>query len=221
MSDLKEKYKKEILPELKKELKVKNDFEVPTLKQIVVNIGLGEVVNNKQVLEKVSEDLAVITGQKPLVTRAKKAISNFKIRKGLEIGLKIDLRSDRMWDFFEKVVSIVLPRIKDFRGVSRKAFDGFGNYSLGIRDHTVFPEIDPNKVDKIRSFQINIITTARNDKQGFRLLELLGMPFAKVEDMRMMEKMQEAIRKERKEQEKMKAQRQSEGKDIEERRVEE
>jgi len=219
MNRLKEKYKKEIIKKLKKELGKSNDFAVPNLKKIVINVGLGEVINNSQALETMSEDLKTITAQKPLVTKARKAISNFDIRPGLEIGLKVTLRRDRMWDFFDKLISIILPRIKDFRGVSRSAFDGFGNYSLGIKDHTVFPEIDPNKIEKIRSLQVNIVTTAENDKEGLKLLEVLGMPFSKEDEAKLFEKMKDSMKKEKKELAKMKAERMSEGKGIETRRT--
>ena len=207
MNKLKEKYQNKIIKELKSELNLKNDLSVPTLEKLVVNIGLGEAVTNQKVIETVSEDLSLITGQKPVITKARKAISNFDIREGLPIGLKVTLRRDRMWDFYEKLVGIVLPRLKDFRGVSRKAFDGFGNYSLGIVDHTVFPEIDTNKIDRIRSFQVIIVTTAEKDEEGFLLLEKLGMPFAKVEDIQMMDRMKESSKKEKKELSKLKQQR--------------
>lgn len=179
MTSFKEYYKKEIVGKLKKELNLSNDLSVPNLSKIVVNVGLGEAVTNKDSLAKVGEDLAIITGQKAKINKAKKAISNFKVKEGMEIGLSVTLRGDRMWFFFEKLVKIVLPRIKDFRGISRKAFDGYGNYALGIREYAIFPEIDPNKIDKIRSLQIIIVTTAKDDKSALRFLELLGMPFKK------------------------------------------
>lgn len=176
---LKEQYNKEIMPALKKKLGIKNDMAVPALKLIKVNIGMGEALTNSKAIEVMSEALETITGQKPVVTRAKKAISNFKIRQGDEIGLAVTLRGDRMWYFYDKLVTIVLPRIRDFRGVSYKSFDGRGNYSLGLREHTVFPEINPNKVDRIRGLGLTIVTTANNDEGGFELLTLLGMPFQK------------------------------------------
>lgn len=221
MNKLKEKFLKEIRSELKKELKIGNDLAVPVLEKIVVNVGMGEVISNPPALEKMAADLALITGQKSLVTKAKRAISNFKIREDMSIGLKVTLRRRRMWDFFEKLVGIVLPRVKDFRGVSDRSFDGFGNYSLGIKDHTIFSELDPNKIDKIRSFQITIITTAKTDVEGHKLLKKLGMPFAKEEDVKMFEKMRDSVKKERKERAKLKAKRMAEGKKIEESRKEE
>lgn len=220
MNKLKEKFLKEIRSELKKELEIKNDLAVPKLGKIVVNVGMGEVVSNPPALEKMAADLALITGQKPLVTKAKRAISNFKIREDMSIGLKVTLRRERMWDFFEKLVGIVLPRVKDFRGVSDRSFDGFGNYSLGIRDHTIFTELDTNKIDKIRSFQITIITTAKTDVEGYKFLKKLGMPFAKEEDVKMFEKMRDSVKKERKDRAKLKAKRMAEGKTIEEKKEE-
>jgi large subunit ribosomal protein L5 len=221
MNSLEEKYKKEVVPDLKKRLHCKSLLEVPTLEKIIVNVGLGEAIQNPQALEKVSEDLALITGQKPLITKARKAISNFNLRAGADIGLKVSLRRERMWNFFQKLISVVLPRVRDFRGVSPRSFDGRGNYSLGIREHTVFPEIDPNKVDKLRSLQITIVTTAENDKEGLVLLEELGMPFAKGGEAEELIKMKEMMRKEKKELSKMKAKRLAEGRKIEERRKEE
>lgn len=216
MNLLKEKYTKEYREELREELKADNIMAVPTLKKIVVNIGMGEAVKNPQAIEKMVEALSLVTGQRPRVNKTNKAISNFGIRPGLEIGLTVTLRRDRMWDFFEKLVAVVLPRLKDFRGVPRKAFDGYGNYSLGIIDHTVFPEIDPNTVDKIRSLQVVMVTTAENNEDGFKLLEKLGMPFAKEEEQRALQRMEESIKKDKKEATKMKKQRQAEGKQLEE-----
>lgn len=216
MDSLKEKYIKEAIPALKKELGISNDFAVPNLEKIVINTGLGEAIKNAEALGKMSEDLAIITGQKPLETKAKKAISNFDLRIGDKIGLKVTLRRDRMWNFFKKLVSIVLPRVKDFRGVSPKSFDGRGNYSLGIREHTVFPEIDPNKVDKLRSLQVIIVTTAENDKDALSLLEKLGMPFAKGQEAEEIDRMKVAIKSEKKNLTKLKAKRLAEGKNIEE-----
>jgi large subunit ribosomal protein L5 len=212
MNRLKEKYNKSLLKELKKELSIDNEMAVPNLKKIVVNIGMGEAVKNPQSLEKMGEDLALITGQKPRVTKTYKAISNFGIRQGMDIGIMVTLRRERMWDFFDKLVSIVLPRLKDFRGVSRKAFDGFGNYSLGVVDHTVFPEVDPNKVDRIRSLQIIIVTSAGDNRKGLALLQKLGMPFAKEQEMKELERMEASIEKEKKDAQKMKEKKQAEGK---------
>lgn len=218
MDDLKEKYIKEIVPALKEELGLENDSMVPNLEKIVVNVGLGESITNPQSLAKMSEDLAIITGQKPLVTKAKRAISNFNLRSGQEIGLKVTLRRDRMWNFFQKLVSIALPRVRDFRGLSRGSFDGFGNFALGIKEHSVFPEIDPNEIDKLRSFEIIIVTTAQKDEDGLKLLEKLGMPFAKADEAKELEKMKEVLKREKKELSKVKAQRLAEGKKVEERR---
>lgn len=176
---IKEKYNKEVVPELKKKFGYKNLLAVPTVKAIKVNVGLGEALTNAKAIDAMKEVLEQITGQKPIVTTAKKAISNFKIRQGDKIGLSVTLRHDRMWYFLEKLIAIVLPRIKDFRGIPATSFDGSGNYSLGIVEHTVFPEINPNKVDKIRGLGITIITSAKSDEEGLELLKLLGMPFKK------------------------------------------
>ena len=154
-------------------------MEVPRLEKIVMNIGLGEARENARALDTASADLATITGQKPVITRAKRSIANFRLREGMPIGVMVTLRGQRMWEFYDRLVNAALPRIRDFRGCSTKAFDGRGNYSLGVREQLIFPEIDYDKVDRIRGMQINIITTARNDEEGKRLLELLGMPFAK------------------------------------------
>lgn len=177
MNRLKEKYQKEIVKKLKDEFKYKSDMEVPTLKKIVINSGMGsEVTSNPSAMDSMFEDIKMISGQSPIKTKSTKAISNFKIRKNLEIGIKVTLRKERMWDFYDKLVNIVLPRVRDFRGVERK-FDGNGNYSLGISEHAVFPEVDSTKVDKLRGLQIIINTSAMTDAEAERLLELLGMPF--------------------------------------------
>ncbi|HNR53432.1 MAG TPA: 50S ribosomal protein L5 [Candidatus Dojkabacteria bacterium] len=179
MARLKEEYNNKIKQELMKEGGFKNPMEVPMLKKIVVNVGAGEAVNNKTAIEEIVEILRLITGQKPVVNKAKKAVSAFKIREGMEIGVSATLRGDRMWEFFDKLVNVVLPRTKDFRGLSPKSFDGAGNYSLGVEDHTVFVEIDPNNVTKIRSLEITIVTTAKNDKDARLLLDKFGFPFKK------------------------------------------
>jgi len=179
MARLKEEYNNRIKKELMKEGGFKNPMEVPMLKKIVVNVGAGEAVNNKTAIEEIVEILRLITGQKPVVNKAKKAVSAFKIREGMEIGVSATLRGDRMWEFFDKLVNVVLPRTKDFRGLSPKSFDGAGNYSLGVEDHTVFVEIDPNNVTKIRSLEITIVTTAKNDKDAKLLLDKFGFPFKK------------------------------------------
>jgi len=177
-SELYEKYKKEVLPKLKEEFGIKNDMAVPTVKKIVVNAGIGsEYRNNTGIVEEMSDILAQITGQKPVVINSKVSISNFKLREGTPNGLKVTLRGDRMWDFLYKVINVTLPRIKDFRGVSKRSFDRRGNYTLGIKEHTIFPEIDTSTLVKIRPLQIVIDTTAGSDEKGYRLLELLGMPF--------------------------------------------
>lgn len=167
------------MPSLQKEFNYTNPMEVPRLEKIVLNIGLGEVRENPRAVESASADMATITGQKPVITRAKKSIANFRIREGQGIGVMVTLRGQRMYEFYDRLVNAALPRLRDFRGCSTKAFDGRGNYSLGVREQLIFPEIDYDKVERIRGMQINIITSARSDEEGKRLLELLGMPFAK------------------------------------------
>ncbi len=179
MNRLQEEYNKTVSKELMKEQSYSNVMQVPTLKKIVVNVGAGEAVDNKAALDEIVEILTRITGQKPVVNKAKKAVSAFKIRQGMEIGVSVTLRGERMWQFFDKLVNIVLPRTKDFRGLSPRSFDGAGNYSLGIEDHTVFIEIDPNNVSKIRSLEVTIVTSAMNDKNGKALLDKFGFPFTK------------------------------------------
>lgn len=176
---LKKEYKEKIRGELLKELGVSNMMEVPVLKKIVVNVGLGEVTSDKNVVEEFAKDLTLITGQKPIPTIAKKAISGFKIREGDEIGLKVTLRGNRMWDFFDKLVNVVMPRTKDFRGLSNKAFDGSGNYTVGVKEHTVFPEIDPNAVMKMRGLEITLVMSTRNDEHAKAFLDKFGFPFSK------------------------------------------
>lgn len=179
MTSLQENYQKEIAPRLIEEMGYKNRLAAPRLVKIVVNVGLSEALGDKKVLEVMSGQLAQITGQKPKVTHAKKAIAAFKLRMGDAIGLAVTLRGRKMYDFLEKLVAIVLPRVRDFRGVSLSAFDGRGNYNLGIAEIMVFPEIDYSRLDKIRGLEITIVTTAGDDEKGKRLLELLGMPFQK------------------------------------------
>jgi large subunit ribosomal protein L5 len=176
---LQEKYIKEIRQQLKDELKLDNIMSVPTLSKIVINSGLGEAKFDKSIIDEMVRDMTMIAGQAPVVTKSKKAVSNFKIRENMPIGAMVTLRGDMMWYFIDRLISIVLPRIKDFRGISAKAFDGRGNYSLGMREHTVFPEVDATKVTKIRGLQVVINTTATNDNDGYLLLEKLGMPFQK------------------------------------------
>ncbi len=179
MSELKERYKKEIVPVLMERLGYKNIMQAPRLNKIVLNIGLGEAIANAKALESGEADLAAISGQHPVITRSKRSISAFRLRAGMAIGVMVTLRGQRMWDFFEKLVTITLPRVREFQGVSRNAFDGRGNYTLGFKEQIVFPEIEFDKVDKIRGLEIVIVTTAKTDEEGRTLLELLGMPFVK------------------------------------------
>ena len=176
---LKVKYEKEIVPELNKEFGYKNPMERPRLVKVVVNMGLGEAIQNPKIVENCAKDLGAITGQKPVVTRARKSISTFKLRAGMPIGVSVTLRKDRMWEFLERLFSLALPRVRDFRGVSRKGFDGAGNYTMGLREHTVFPEVEYDKVEKIKGMNISIVTTARTDDEARSLLTRLGMPFRK------------------------------------------
>ena len=176
---LKETYRQEVVPALMKEFGYRNVMEVPRLEKIVVNIGLGEALQNPKALDSAASDVAAIAGQKPIITRAKRSIANFKVRQGNRIGLMVTVRGDRMWEFMDRVVNAALPRIRDFRGVPSKGFDGRGNYSLGIREQLMFPEIEYDKVDRIRGLQLTLVTTARNDEEGRRLLELLGVPFSR------------------------------------------
>ena len=174
---LKDKYKNEIVPEMVKEFKFKNNLMVPKVVKTVVNIGLGEALDSSNVVQIVSRDLQLITGQKPIERKAKKSIANFKLREGQVIGLSVTLRGDRMWFFLDRLLNIALPRVRDFRGVSKKSFDGNGNYSLGLQEQVIFPEIDYNEIDKLRGMQINIVTSSDSDAESRKLLELLGMPF--------------------------------------------
>ncbi len=176
---LKERYEQDIVPALMKEFKFDNVMRVPRVKKVVLNIGLGEAIANPKALESAEKDLATISGQHPVVTKSKRSIAAFKLRTGMPIGMMVTLRDRRMYEFMDRLVSVVLPRIRDFRGVSRTSFDGRGNYSLGFKDQLMFPEIDYDKVEKPRGFQITIVTTARSDEEGRRLLELMGMPFVK------------------------------------------
>jgi len=174
---LKEIYKEKIIPELMKEFSYKNVMQVPKLEKIVVNMGLGEAVQDAKVLDHAVEEMMSITGQRPVITRAKKSISNFKLRAGTQIGCKATLRKERMYEFFDRLVNIALPRIRDFKGVSDKGFDGRGNYSLGIREQIIFPEINYDKINKIQGMGIVIVTTAKTDEEGKALLRFLGIPF--------------------------------------------
>jgi large subunit ribosomal protein L5 len=177
MTTLKEKYTTEIIPKLKETFNYTNRFQVPKLEKIVLNMGLGEAVQNPKIIESAAQELALIAGQKPVVTRAKKPIANFKIRADLPIGCKVTLRREKMYDFFERLVNIALPRVRDFKGVSAKAFDGRGNYSLGITEHIIFPEIDYDKTDSIKGLNVTVVTTAKTDEEGREFLRYLGMPF--------------------------------------------
>jgi len=177
MPRLKDTYRNQIAPALLQELHYDNAMEVPRLVKIVVNVGVGEALQNAKALDAVVQDISTITGQKPIVTRAHKSISTFKLREGNPIGVKVTLRGNRMWDFFDRLCNIALPRQRDFRGISPDAFDGRGNYSLGLREQLAFPEIEYDKIDKIRGLEITIVTSARTDEEGYQLLKHLGMPF--------------------------------------------
>ncbi|MBA3712998.1 MAG: 50S ribosomal protein L5 [Pyrinomonadaceae bacterium] len=174
---LKERYQKEVALAIAKEFDITNPMATPRLEKVVINMGMGEAIANAKIIDTAAEELASIVGQKPVTTRAKKSIASFKLRQGMPIGTMVTLRGDRMYEFFDRLVSVALPRVRDFRGVSPKAFDGRGNYTLGIRDQLIFPEIDFNKVDKARGMNISIVTTAPNDEQARALLKALGMPF--------------------------------------------
>jgi large subunit ribosomal protein L5 len=176
---IKERYREEVVPALMKEFGYRNVMQAPRLEKIVVNVGLGEALQNPKALDSAAEDVAAITGQRPVITRAKKSIAAFKVRKGMSIGLTVTVRGDRMYELFDRMVNAALPRIRDFQGVSLYSFDGRGNYSLGIKEQLIFPEVDYDKIDRIRGFQVTVVTTARSDEESKRLLELLGMPFAR------------------------------------------
>ena len=177
MSELKNRYEKEVVPKLIETFQYKNVMQVPKLKKIVLNMGLGEAIQNIKVLETAAAELKAIAGQQPVVTKAKKSIAAFKLREGMPIGCMVTLRRDRMYDFLQKLVNVALPRVRDFRGISSKAFDGRGNYALGIKEHIIFPEIDYDKIDQIKGLNVSIVTSARTDEEGRELLRLLGMPF--------------------------------------------
>ena len=179
MSRLKERYRTEVIPKLMEVCGYKNIMQVPRLDKVMLNIGLGEAIQNAKALEAAERDLTDISGQHPVTTRAKKSIAAFKLRTGMPIGLMLTLRGERMYDFFDKLVNAVLPRIREFQGVPRNSFDGKGNYTLGLKEQIVFPEVDYDKIDKVRGLEVSIITTARTDEEGRHLLESLGMPFAK------------------------------------------
>jgi large subunit ribosomal protein L5 len=181
---LKIRYESEIVPTLMRELKIENRMRVPRLDKIVINMGLGEARENVKILDSAVEELGQITGQKPVITRARKAISNFKLREGMPIGAMVTLRRERMYEFFDRLVNVALPRVRDFRGISDKSFDGRGNYSLGLREHTIFPELNLDKVEKVKGMTISVITTAKSDFEGLTLLKALGMPFRGVGEQR-------------------------------------
>ena len=178
MPILKERYRREVVPDLMQRYGYKNVMQVPRLEKVMLNVGVGEAIQNAKALEAAENDLVAISGQHPVTTRAKKSIAAFKLRTGMPVGLKVTLRGERMYDFLDKLMNIVLPRIREFQGVSPGSFDGYGNYTLGLREQTIFPEIDYDKIDKLRGLEVSIITTAGNDEEGRHLLELLGMPFS-------------------------------------------
>ncbi|MBB5325776.1 large subunit ribosomal protein L5 [Anoxybacillus tepidamans] len=179
MNRLKEKYAKEVTPALMSKFNYKSVMQVPKIEKIVINMGVGDAVQNAKALDSAVEELALISGQKPVVTRAKKSIAGFRLREGMPIGAKVTLRGERMYEFLDKLISVSLPRVRDFRGVSKKSFDGRGNYTLGIKEQLIFPEIDYDKVNKVRGMDIVIVTTAKTDEEARELLTLLGMPFQK------------------------------------------
>jgi len=176
---LKEKYQKEVVPALMREFGYKNIMEVPRIEKVVLNMGLGEAVQEPKVIDRAMEDLALIAGQRPYVRRAKKSIAAFKLRKGMPIGVAVTLRKDRMWEFLDRLMNLALPRVRDFRGVSDSSFDGRGNYTLGLREHIIFHEIDYDKVDKVRGLSVTVVTTAKTDEEARVLLAKLGMPFVR------------------------------------------
>ena len=179
MNRMKEQYQTEAVPALQESLGLENVMQVPTINKVVINIGMGEALDNPKALDAAVSDIMQITGQRPVITKARTSIAAFKLREGRAIGVKVTLRGERMWAFLDRLINIVLPRVRDFRGVSRDAFDGRGNYTLGLREQLIFPEIEYDKIDKIRGMEITIVTSAQNDEQAAKLLEMLGMPFRK------------------------------------------
>jgi len=177
MSRLRERYEKEVAPALKKEFGYRNVMAIPKIEKIVVNMGLGEATQNAKIVDVGADEVARVTGQKPVVTRAKKSIAQFKVRKGMPIGAMVTLRGERMWEFLDRLISVALPRVRDFRGVSPRGFDGRGNYTLGLKDQLLFPEIDYMKVDKARGMNVSVVTTAKTDEEARKLLQFIGMPF--------------------------------------------
>jgi large subunit ribosomal protein L5 len=178
---LKERYRQEIVPAMMKEFNYPNVMAVPRVEKVVLNIGIGESIANPKALDNASADLAAISGQKPWVRRAKKSIAQFRLRAGMPVGLMVTLRGDKMWEFLDRLMNLALPRVRDFRGVPSRSFDGRGNYTLGIREQLIFPEIEYDKIDKLRGLEVSIVTTAQNDTEARRLLDLLGMPFQRAE----------------------------------------
>ena len=177
MSTLKQFYETEVVPNLKEKFQYGNLMQVPRLEKIILNVGLGEAINNIKILDSAVEELKMIAGQKPVITKAKKSIAAFKLREGMPIGCKVTLRKKKMYDFFNRLVNVALPRVRDFRGISGKAMDGRGNYTLGIKEHIIFPEIEYDKIDKIKGLNITVVTSAKTDEEGRELLKLMGMPF--------------------------------------------
>jgi large subunit ribosomal protein L5 len=176
---LQERYRKEIAPVLQRDFAYTNVMQIPRIKKVVVNVGCGEALDNPKALEAATADITAIAGQKPVITKARKSVANFKLREGRQIGVTVTLRGERMWSFLDRLMNVALPRVRDFRGVPGEAFDGRGNYTLGLREQLIFPEIQYDKIDKVRGFEVTIVTSARNDEEGRRLLQLLGMPFQK------------------------------------------
>lgn len=174
---LKDRYQKEVVPALLKEFGYDNIMRVPQVNKLVINIGMGEAIANAKAMDNAVRDITDITGQRPVVTKAKRSIASFKLRQGMPIGVMVTLRGQRMWDFLDKLVNVALPRLRDFQGVSPDSFDGRGNYTLGLKEQLVFPEVDYDKIDKVRGMEVTVVTTARNDEEGRRLLQMLGMPF--------------------------------------------
>lgn len=179
MARLKERYRKEVVPQLAKKFNYKNVMQIPKLEKVVINMGVGEVKDNPKALESATNDLALIVGQRPIITKAKKSIAGFKLRQGMKIGCKVTLRGDRMYEFIDKLFNVALPRVRDFKGVSSNSFDGRGNYSLGLKEQLIFPEIEYDKIDKIRGMDVVFVTTAQSDEEARELLRLLGMPFSR------------------------------------------
>ena len=186
MSRLKKKYIEEVRDSLKKEFSIENPMAIPKVTKVVVNAGVGEAIQNAKLLDTVSDEIGKITGQRPVIRKARKSIAGFKLREGMPIGVKVTLRGERMWDFLDRLLSIALPRVRDFRGVSPKAFDGRGNYTIGLQDQLIFPEIDLGKTDRLTGLNVTIVTTANTDDEGRSLLKALGFPFAKRDERRLL-----------------------------------